>query len=181
MVTGPSPGSTAGTVAEERQPMTDLLDRCASLPTVDVPAGSTVIEQGKKLGSLFVLVHGGVTLERDGVTIAQIEAPGSIFGEMSSLLDRPASASVRASVDSTFLMARDGAAFLADRPDVVILVARALALRLDGLTGYLADVKHQFADMGGHLGMLDEVMTTLMHDTMPTVQPGSARMPDLDY
>jgi CRP-like cAMP-binding protein len=158
-----------------------ILDIVRDLPTVGVAAGDYLIEQGKKRGALFVLIDGAVTISSYGVTVAEVSEPGAIFGEMSSLLDRPASASVRASVDSTFLMARDGAAFLADRPDVVILVARALALRLDGLTGYLADVKHQFADMGGHLGMLDEVMTTLMHDTMPTVQPGSARMPDLDY
>jgi CRP/FNR family cyclic AMP-dependent transcriptional regulator len=161
--------------------MPNLLDRCASLPRTVVPAGERLIHQGRKLGSLFVLVEGSVTLERDDVSIAMLSEPGSIFGEMSSLLDRPATASVRATADSTFLVAKDGAAYLAERPDVTLMVARALAMRLDAVSGYMAEVKRQFADQVGHLGIVDEVMTTLMHDKLPTVQPGSARMPELDY
>ncbi len=161
--------------------MDNLLESCAGLPRTTVAAGSTVIEQGRKLGSLFVLVDGEVTMERDGMAIADIDEPGSIFGENSSLLDRPATATVRAKSDVTFLVARDGGAFLVERPDVTILVARALANRLDSLSGYLADVKHQYGDQKDHLGMLHDVMNTLMHDTLPTVRPGSARMPETDY
>ena len=161
--------------------MDELLGSCSDLPRTTVAAGTTVIEQGRKLGSLFVLVAGEVSLERDGVAIANIAEAGSIFGEMSSLLDRPASATVRATVDTTFLVAADGGAFLIERPDVTILVARALALRLDSLSGYLADVKHQYGDQGDHLGLVHEVMSTLMHDKLPTVRPGSARMPETEY
>ena len=110
-----------------------------------------------------------------------MSAPGSIFGEMSSLLDQPAATTVRATVDSTFLLAEDGAAFLASTPEAVIEVARALAVRLEVLASYLADVKQQFAEHGGHLAMVDEVMRTLVHDTLPEVRPGSVRMPEADY
>lgn len=161
--------------------MVAILDICAALPGLALSAGSPVIEQGKKRGSLFVLVEGSVTVERDGVTLARLDQPGTIFGEMSSLLDQPAATTVRTTVDSTFLVAERGAEFLAATPEAVIEVARALAQRIELLTGYLADVKHQFADLGGHMAMIDEVMTTLIHDQLPVVRPGSVRMPETDY
>ncbi len=161
--------------------MSDIIDGCAHLPRIIVPAGNVVIEQGQPYGMVLVLVAGGVVVERDGLSIARVDQPGSIFGEMSSLLGRPATATVRTTIDSTFLVAEDGEQFLLDRPDIVITVARTLAIRLDNLTGYLADVKRQFGDQANHLGMLDDVMQTLIHNETPAVQPGSARMPELDY
>jgi CRP/FNR family transcriptional regulator, cyclic AMP receptor protein len=161
--------------------MSDIIDGCAHLPRIVVPAGNVVIEQGRPFGTVLVLVEGGVVVERDGLPIARVDQPGSIFGEMSSLLGRPATATVRTTIDSTFLVAEDGEQFLLERPDIVITVARTLAIRLDNLTGYLADVKRQFGDQANHLGMLDDVMQTLIHNKAPAVQPGSARMPELDY
>lgn len=161
--------------------MSDIIDGCAHLPRITMPAGNVVIEQGQPYGTVLVLVEGGVVVERDGLTIARVEQPGSIFGEMSSLLGRPATATVRTTVDTTFLVAENGEEFLLERPDIVMAVARTLANRLDNLTGYLADVKRQFGDQANHLGMLDDVMHTLIHNETPAVQPGSARMPELDY
>ncbi len=161
--------------------MSDIIDGCAHLPSIVVPAGNVAIEQGRPFGTVLVLVEGGVVVERDGLSIARVDQPGSIFGEMSSLLGRPATATVRTTMDSTFLVAEDGEQFLLERPDIVMTVARTLAIRLDNLTGYLADVKRQFGDQANHLGMLDDVMQTLIHNETPAVQPGSARMPELDY
>jgi CRP/FNR family transcriptional regulator, cyclic AMP receptor protein len=161
--------------------MSDIIDGCAHLPRIVVPAGNVAIEQGRPFGTVLVLVEGGVVVERDGLSIARVDQPGAIFGEMSSLLGRPATATVRTTMDSTFLVAEDGEQFLLERPDIVMTVARTLAIRLDNLTGYLADVKRQFGDQANHLGMLDDVMQTLIHNETPAVQPGSARMPDLDY
>jgi len=161
--------------------MTELLETCASLPEIFVEAGGSIIEQGFAQGALFVLVSGAVIMERDGQLLVGIDRPGAIFGELSSLLGRPAVTTVRAKTDSRFLFAADGGGFLADRPDVALFVARALAHRLEILTGYLSDVKHQFSDRGGQLGMLDEVMISLAHGTVPTVRPGSERMPETEY
>lgn len=161
--------------------MPNLLDSCNDLPTTIVKAGEVVIDQGQAPGSVLLLVEGEVVVERDGVPFARIDSPGSIFGEMSALLDRPATATVRAKVDTKFLVATDGEAFLAARPDIALTVARTLAIRLDNLSGYLADVKRQFADQADHLGMLEEVIGTLIHHQAPPVQTGSARMPEVDY
>ena len=43
-----------------------------------------------------MLVSGQVVVEHDGVPFARIDTPGAVFGEMSAVLDRPATATVRA-------------------------------------------------------------------------------------
>jgi CRP/FNR family transcriptional regulator, cyclic AMP receptor protein len=179
-VTRPS-GVAAWPVECQNDGMIDLLERCNDLPRRSFSAGDVVIEQGSPFGSIVVLVAGSVSIERDGVELATLDTPGAVLGEMSTVLERPSTATVRALSDCTVLQADDGAAFLVERPDVLLEVARTLATRLDNLTGHLTDVKRQYADSGGHLGMLDDVLSTLMHHQTRSVTPGSARMPDLDY
>lgn len=144
-------------------------------------AGDVVIEQGESLRSMYLLESGSVEIERDGTRLARLDTPGSVLGEMSTLLKSDATATTRALTDSTFLVADDAEAFLTARPDVLFAVAAALAMRLNNLTGHLVDVKRQYGGEDGHLGMLDEVLSTLMHHQGRRVNPGSARMPELDY
>ena len=159
----------------------DLLTHCAELPSRTIDAGSTIIEQGGTGGAVYVLVAGTVSIERDDTILAVIETPGALLGEMSTVLDRPASASVRSVTEVTLLEASDGAAFLREHPEVLLEVARTLATRLDNLTGHLVDVKRQYGQEDGHLGMLDDVLSTLMHHQGRQVSPGSARLPDPEY
>jgi hypothetical protein len=49
------------------------------------------------------------------------------------------------------------------------------------MTQYLVDVKRQFADAGGHLGMVDAILDHLVHHQGPRVQTGSARDPEGDH
>ena len=57
---------------------------------------------------------------------------------------------------------------------------RTTASRLDGMTQYLLDVKRQFADASGHLGMVDQVLDQLVHHQGPKPSTGSARDPEGD-
>jgi CRP/FNR family cyclic AMP-dependent transcriptional regulator len=161
--------------------VTDLLTQCGGLPRRNLEAGATIIEQGDVGGTIFVVVDGRVQIERDGTVLAVLDTPGAVLGEMSTVLERPASASVTAVTDVTLLVALDGAAFLQEHPEVLLEVARTLATRLDNLTGHLVDVKRQYGQEGGHLGMLDDVLSTLMHHQGRQVSSGSARLPDPDY
>ena len=161
--------------------MSDLLSQCGELPQRRCAAGTTIFEQGDVGGSVFVLVEGTVSIERDDTVLAVLDTPGAVLGEMSTVLQRPASASVRAMTDCTLFEATDGAAFLREHPDVLLEVARTLATRLDNLTGHLVDVKRQYGNDSGHLGMLDDVLSSLMHHQGRQVSPGSARLPDPDY
>jgi hypothetical protein len=47
------------------------------------------------------------------------------------------------------------------------------------MTSYLADLKAQFHDRSDHLGMVDEVLASLMHHQDDEVIPGSDRYPDV--
>jgi CRP/FNR family transcriptional regulator, cyclic AMP receptor protein len=158
--------------------VTDLLTLSDDLPVESVPAGTVLIEEGSAAARMFVLVSGAVTVERDGVPFARIDTPGAVFGEMAVVLARSATATVRASSDSQVRVVDDPLTFLVERPGAALAVLRTTASRLDGLTQYLVDVKRQFADMDGHLGMVDQILDTLVHHQGATARTGSARDPE---
>jgi CRP/FNR family transcriptional regulator, cyclic AMP receptor protein len=157
--------------------VTDLLELCSDLPVV-VVADEVLIEEGEHPGRLLVLMSGEVVIEHDGVTFARVDSPGAVFGEMSAVLDRPATATVRAVGEVRLRVTDDPIAFLSDRPGVALEVLRTTASRLDGMTHYLVDVKQQYADAGGHLGMVDRILDTLLHHRGPSASPGSERDPE---
>jgi CRP/FNR family transcriptional regulator, cyclic AMP receptor protein len=159
--------------------VTSLLALCAALPTRRAAAGDVLIEEGATTTPMLVLITGAATVERDGVAFARIDAPGAVFGEMSTVLERPATATVRASSDVEVYVVDDPLAFLAEQPGAALAVLRMTAARLDGLTQYLVDVKQQYAGTGGHLGMVDQILDTLVHHQPATRRPGSARDPEV--
>jgi CRP-like cAMP-binding protein len=161
--------------------MNGLLSYCADLPTTTVDAGEVLIEQGNDAGALYVLVDGALVIERDGVPFARIDTPGAVFGEMAAVLGQQATATARVTETSTFRVADDPIAFLTERPGAALEVLRLAATRLDALTRYLADVKRQYADLAGHLGMVDDVLNVLVHHQPRPARPGSAREPDPEY
>ncbi len=158
--------------------VTELLAFCSDLPTQTVSAGEVLIESGDLIPRMYVLASGAVTIEKDGVAFARIDTRGAIFGEMSVVLGQPASATVRASSDVTVHVVAEPEAFLTEQPGAALAVLRMTASRLDGLTRYLVDVKQQFADREGHLGMVDQILDTLVHHQASPVRTGSARDPE---
>lgn len=80
--------------------------------TVRVPMGKRVVTQGEKGRGLFVVLSGALDVSRDDDgrvrTVSQLKE-GDVFGEMSLLLDEPASASVMALENTTVLaLSRQG-------------------------------------------------------------------------
>lgn len=143
-------------------PMNTPLDYCTDLPERTFEAGDVVIQEGVP-GPLFVLVEGAVEILKGDVRVNLVDDPGAIFGEVSVLLGCPPMATVRAFERSRFRVANDGLAFIASRPELALAVARLLAGRLVSVTSYLVDVKKQFEDQRSHLGIVDEVLETLVH------------------
>ena len=160
---------------------TDLLALSEDLPSATVAAGEVLITEGTHPERLLVLVSGTVVVEHDGVPFARIDTPGSVFGEMSAVLNRPATATVRAVEELRVRVVDDPLAFLTERPGAALAVLRTTASRLDGLTHYLVDVKQQFADTAGHLGLVDQILDHLVHHQGPTARTGSARDPEGDH
>jgi len=125
-------------------------------------AGGVVIEQGGVSGPLFVLIHGEVEVLRDNVRVAKISEPGAVFGEMSVLLGKSHTATVRALKPSSFTLIENPRQFLESSAEASLYVAGLLAARLNALNQYLVDVKQQY-EGHDHLDMVDEVLDTLMH------------------
>ena len=83
--------------------------RLAGLPVVKHGAREVVLIAGSKTGGLLFLRSGTVEVIKDGVQIASVNAPGSVFGEQAVLLDQPHTADVRTLEQSEF--------YVADAPD----------------------------------------------------------------
>jgi CRP/FNR family transcriptional regulator, cyclic AMP receptor protein len=88
---------------------------------------------------------------------------GSIFGEMSVLLNRPHTATLRAASPVGAFVFEDAESFLKSHPEIAFFLGRLLAKRLNAATSYLVDLKRQFEGQDNHLGMVGEVLETLIH------------------
>ena len=128
-----------------------------------------------------MLVSGEVVIEHDGVPFARVDTPvrSSERCRRCSGGRPPPRCGPRAtprcgSID-------DPLDFLTDQPGAALAVLRTTASRLDGMTQYLVDVKRQFADAGGHLGMVDAILDQLVHHQGPKPRTGSARDPEGDH
>ena len=101
-----------------------------------------MLTAGSKTGRLLFLKSGAVEVIKDGVQIANVSAPGSVFGDQAVLLDQPHTADVRTLEQSEFYVADAPAMFTGD-PTVALYVAAILARRLDTANRSLIEVKHQ--------------------------------------
>ena len=142
--------------------MIKILELSAELPVRTFEPGSPVIEQGAACGELLILLEGEVEVLRDDVRVAKASEPGAVFGEMSVLLNTPYTATVRTLKPSRFAVVANPKEFLESSPEASLHVARLLAKRIDALNSYLIDVKRQY-EGHDHLGMVDDVLGTLMH------------------
>jgi len=161
--------------------VTDLLALAADLPLLTVPTSEVLIEEGSRPTRMLVLQAGEVVIEHGGVAFARIDTPGAVFGEMAAVLEKPATATVRAAGEVEVRVVEDPVGFLTEQPGAALAVLRTTASRLDGLTHYLVDVKKQYADAEGHLGMVDQILDRLVHHQVPTARTGSARDPEGDH
>src|SRR3974390_445153 len=116
--------------------------RLAGLPVAKHRAGEAVLTAGSRTGRLLFLRSGAVEVIKDGLQIANVSAPGSVFGEQAVLLDQPHTADVRTLEQSEFYVA-DAPAILAGDPSVALYVAAITARRLEAANRSLIEVKRK--------------------------------------
>lgn len=143
--------------------MSEVLDLCRDLETAEFAAGDVLLQDGEKSGNLYILIKGRLETRKGDSAIASTREPGSVFGEISVLLDGPHTATVVALEPTSCYVSRGGRAFLASNPELSLLVAELLARRLQGMNRYLIDMKAQYEDRKDHLGMVDQILETLTH------------------
>lgn len=157
--------------------MKSILDKCDESRKRSFPAGAVLLENGRRTGHLHVLASGSIEVLRGDTRVALVSEPGSVFGEMSLLLDVPHTATVRAVGDCQTFFYDDAAAFLRADPAITYAVAQLLAQRLNAATTYLVDLKRQYAGAGTGLAMVSEVLASLVNQPARNYDPGSDREP----
>jgi serine/threonine protein phosphatase PrpC len=116
--------------------MPELARVLHSVQTRDVAAGDVVLREGESTENLFMIVDGGVRVQRGGQTVADLGA-GSHFGEMALLNQRPRTATVIARMPTRLLVLERSAFFQVAMTEPVIAakfvwkLAQTLSLRLD--------------------------------------------------
>ena len=124
--------------------MASILDYCSGAAQLAFDAGAVLLSEGRKTNRLYVLIEGSIEIVRDGVQVAMVSEPGSIFGEMSLLLDLPHTATVRALTKGRAYELEDAKTFLRSRPDTAIYLAELLAHRLNEATTIMVDLRQHF-------------------------------------
>ena len=159
--------------------MRSILEHCAGARRQRLEPGAILLEEQERTGRLFVLIEGDVEVLRGNTQIAVVKEPGSIFGEMSILLNVPHTATVKARSAVEVHIFDEAPQFLLSDPEIAFFIAQLLAQRLNAATTYLVDLKRQFADQNNHLEMVGEVLESLVHQQYEEVRPGSDRAPGL--
>jgi CRP-like cAMP-binding protein len=160
--------------------MSELLELVQHLPVVELAPGDVLIDEGTRTGSVWVLIAGSLDVIKGDVVIDTIVRPGTTFGELSILTDSDHGASVVAKEVSTLHAAVDGRALLLDNPEVLLRISAGIAGRLNAVTSYLADLRHQYTGAPG-IDMVSSVLGKLVHPPTVMPQPGSLRDPDPEY
>jgi len=147
--------------------MSEILDLLRDSDERRFAAGEVIIEEGGTGGLLLFLTEGAVEVVKEGVQIATTSQPGTVFGVFSLLPGARDAATIRALQPCVFRVVQNPRAFLKETPLVCWHVCETITHRLAALTGYLLDVQRQLPGTD-HLGMLGEVLATLLHRQAPT-------------
>ncbi len=123
--------------------MTSLFLLTYSAPALELDKGDILIRQGESDGNLYVLESGVLAVERDGVRIATIDQFDSLIGEMSLLLGKPHSATVRAEGKARVRVVKDAMLVLERHPMITLRLATLICQRLDSTSALLAGLSHE--------------------------------------
>jgi len=159
--------------------MSAILHLCRDVPVRSFAPGAVLLGEGARSGLLYILAEGEVEIVKGDYQINIVSDPGAVFGEISVLLDLPHMATVRALTPCRVHEVKDGTAFLQAHKEIAFHLSQLLARRLHGVSTYLVDLKRQFEHQSDHLGMVDEVLETLVHQQQPRFMPGSDRDPEM--
>ncbi len=98
-----------------------------------IEAGQILFLEGDHSQDLYILVSGRLNVLKGNTKISEITEPGTLFGEMSFLLDEKRTASVKAEEDTEALRIPKEkiTSFFSEFPDAGWEIAKLLARRLD--------------------------------------------------
>ncbi len=142
--------------------MPDILEYCKDRKAESFKSGAVLIKEGGEDRKLFVLIEGQVEVMRKDTQVSYVDEPGSLFGEMSCLLDMPYSATVKALSGVKAYVIDEPLKFLGSQPEIALEVASLLARRLYYTTSYLVDLQQQAAGRREDLDLVDKILAQLV-------------------
>jgi len=139
-----------------------VLELAKALPRKQARPGEIIIEQDGESTELLVLISGTVEVRRAGQLVAVVDEAGATLGEVSMLLNSSSLADVVARGEVELAVIADPEAMFSEHPAIALFVARQLAGRLARVNDYLADLKDEFGDSEGRLGLVPEIVSELL-------------------
>ncbi len=99
---------------------------------LEIPPGQVIIKQEEPGNGFYVLLSGNLDVYRDNVLLTSFHDRGTIFGEMSGILNEPRTSTIiaRSFAKVVFVSSRDMFEFIHDTPDIGVKVIKTLAKRL---------------------------------------------------
>src|SRR4029079_8938984 len=98
--------------------MASILDICVDAARKEFAAGAILLSEGETSGQLYILAEGSVEILRGDTQVAVVSEPGAVFGEMSVLLKRPHTATVRTTSPVGVFVFEDAESFLKSHPEI---------------------------------------------------------------
>ena len=128
--------------------------------------GEHVLEEGKDSQNVFILKDGNVVVTADGTELCKANTPGTIFGEISVLIDSNHTATVTAEEQTTFYVVDDLMKYFQDNPTACLKVAQVLATRVMNMNNHFLEIQYEIlqtqedasSNKGGRLLTLVEKM-----------------------
>lgn len=139
-----------------------VLKLAETFPSRAALPGEIIIEEAGESSELLVLKSGTVEIRRGGQLVAVVDEAGATLGEISMLLSSSSTADVVARDGVELAVIADPEALFNEHPALALFVARQLAERLARVTDYLAELKDEFGDSDGRLGMVPEIVSELL-------------------
>lgn len=108
---------------------------------IKVARGRTIIQEGEGGQGFYVLQKGSLEVSKNGVVLALLMYPGTVFGEMGDILGKERSCTIRAKTDAEIfhVAAEDMEQTIRENPDIAIKIIKTLASRLERTTQKFVD------------------------------------------
>jgi len=129
--------------------MDSIMLEIEGMPEKEFKRGEVILQEGQTGTKVYILKEGAVSIQLSGNEICKVNTPGTIFGEISALLEGDYSATVVAEINTTFFAIEDLSTLMSDNHKACLIIARILALRLVNMNHIFPEIKHELQNMPG--------------------------------
>ena len=140
--------------------------------------GETVLKEGHGSSVIYILKSGNLGVYKGEQKIAELSDPGMIFGEMSSILGKPRTCSIKAEADTEVVVYRGGIFSIIKKfPSVTEKIIILLADRLDSLNEKYSVLQSKYEFLAKELQKAKNQLKELSGQTDKAAQPAAPQTP----